>query len=85
MRILSLILTNDICYFFTEICIFLFGEGNEPEVPLHVGEHKLRQTLIERCDHLSDEVSGNNKINTGLCFWNNKGKCCNFTLKNGIK
>ena len=25
----------------------------------HTGDHKLRQTLIERCDHLSDEVQYN--------------------------
>ena len=42
--------------FSLEMCIFLLGEGITPEVPTHVGDHKLRQTLIQRCDHLSDEV-----------------------------
>lgn len=42
--------------YFTEMCIFLLGEGTLPEITSHEGEHKLRQTLIERCDHLSDEV-----------------------------
>ena len=36
--------------------MFLLGEGVAPEIPSHVGDHKLRQILIERCDHLSDEV-----------------------------
>lgn len=40
-----------------EICIFLLGEETSPEVPSNTGDHKLRQTLIQRCDHLSDEVS----------------------------
>lgn len=42
--------------FSPEICIFLLGEGTSPEVPSNTGDHKLRQTLIQRCDHLSDEV-----------------------------
>jgi len=37
------------------MCIFVLGEGTSPEITSE-GEHKLRQTLIDRCDHLSDEV-----------------------------
>ena len=46
------------------MCSFLLGEGRSPEIPSHAGDHKLRQTLIERCDHLSDEVS----LNRTFCF-----------------
>lgn len=42
--------------YFTEMCIFVLGEGTSPEITSYEGEHKLRQTLIDRCDHLSDEV-----------------------------
>lgn len=42
------------------MCIFILGEGTSPEImSSHAGDHKLRQTLIERCDHLSDEVQYN--------------------------
>ncbi|KAK3723849.1 hypothetical protein QZH41_019513, partial [Actinostola sp. cb2023] len=39
----------------TEFSTFLLGEQNQPESPSERG-HKLRQKLIERCDHISDEV-----------------------------
>ena len=52
----NLMATHQLPLFFTEMCTFLLGEGMSPEVSTHVGGHKLRQTLIERCDHLSDEV-----------------------------
>lgn len=40
------------------MCIFLLGEETTPETAFQAGDHKLRQTLIERCDHLSDEACG---------------------------
>ncbi|KAL5021660.1 hypothetical protein ScPMuIL_000815 [Solemya velum] len=40
----------------SEFCHFILGDDRSPEVPGE-GPHKLRQRLIERCDHLSDEMS----------------------------
>lgn len=39
-----------------EFVYFILGRGTEKEVPGEA-DHKLRQRLIARCDHLSDEVS----------------------------
>ncbi|XP_073241369.1 FHF complex subunit HOOK interacting protein 2A-like isoform X1 [Porites lutea] len=61
-----------------EMCIFLLGEGTTPEVPTHVGDHKLRQTLIQRCDHLSDEIS----IETLKLFETLLNKPCDVILNN---
>ncbi|KAL9983987.1 hypothetical protein ACROYT_G006237 [Oculina patagonica] len=61
-----------------EMCIFLLGEGTSPETTSHEGDHKLRQTLIERCDHLSDEVS----IETLKLFETLLNKPCEKILSN---
>ena len=39
-----------------EFVYFILGRGTEKEVPGEA-DHILRQRLIARCDHLSDEVS----------------------------
>ncbi|XP_031568574.1 protein FAM160B1-like isoform X2 [Actinia tenebrosa] len=43
----------------TEFSIFLLGESTSPETETLAAEnaHKLRQKLIERCDHINDELS----------------------------
>lgn len=61
-----------------EMCLFLLGERTSPEIPSHAGDHKLRQTLIERCDHLSDEVS----IETLKLFETLVNKPCHVILNN---
>lgn len=45
-----------------ELVAFVLGAGREPEAPEDAGlhghqHHPLRSHLIERCNHLSDEVS----------------------------
>lgn len=45
-----------------ELVAFVVGAGREPEVPEDTGQpcrqhHPLRSHLIERCNHLSDEIS----------------------------
>lgn len=61
-----------------EMCIFLLGEGTSPEIPTSTGDHKLRHTLIQRCDHLSDEVS----IETLKLFEVLLDKPCEVVLNN---
>ena len=40
-----------------EFVYFILGTDSDPEIPGEA-DHKLRQRLIARCDHLSDEVNG---------------------------
>lgn len=61
-----------------EMCIFLLGEEITPETASHAGDHKIRQTLIDRCDHLSDEVS----IETLKLFETLLNKPCDMILNN---
>ncbi|XP_032219028.2 FHF complex subunit HOOK interacting protein 2A isoform X2 [Nematostella vectensis] len=53
-RSLSLITSQ---HLLKEFSMFLLGESKKPEAMSDTGEHKLRQKLIELCDHLSDELS----------------------------
>ncbi|XP_072410323.1 FHF complex subunit HOOK interacting protein 2A-like isoform X1 [Chiloscyllium punctatum] len=40
-----------------ELVLFLLGDQREAEVPTEPAPHTLRSQLIERCNHLSDEIS----------------------------
>ncbi|XP_048474420.1 FHF complex subunit HOOK interacting protein 2A-like isoform X2 [Rhincodon typus] len=40
-----------------ELVFFLLGDQREAEMPTQPACHKLRSLLIERCNHLSDEIS----------------------------
>lgn len=40
-----------------ELVCFLLGDGRQAEVPVDSGRPTLRCQLIERCNHLSDEIS----------------------------
>ncbi|XP_078392830.1 FHF complex subunit HOOK interacting protein 2A-like [Cetorhinus maximus] len=40
-----------------ELVLFLLGDQKEAEVPVDPACHLLRSQLIERCNHLSDEIS----------------------------
>ncbi|XP_078095849.1 FHF complex subunit HOOK interacting protein 2A-like [Mustelus asterias] len=40
-----------------ELVLFLLGEEREAEVPVDPACHQLRYQLIDRCNHLSDEIS----------------------------
>ena len=36
---------------------FILGDETEPETENQTLDHELRRRLIDRCDHISDEVS----------------------------
>lgn len=45
-------------FLFTVFVRFILGDDRSPEPATIVGSrHKVRQRLLERCDHLSDEMS----------------------------
>jgi hypothetical protein len=68
---LAIFIRGEIFYVFTcssEFVYFIFGDDVNPETVSEKCFHRLRKRLIERCDHISDEVGLCNRIHILIFF-----------------